>query len=234
MISIRNLSHSFGDWPVLHDINLELKEQRIAFIGANGNGKSTLARMLNGLLIPQQGDVVVNGVEVRRHPVQARQRVGFIFSDADSQIIMPTVAEDVALGLRRFGYDKLRTQREVDALLARFGLQEHGEHSAHLLSGGQKQMLALASVLATQPQILICDEPTTLLDLHNVEIFVDTLRRLEQQVILLTHQLEIIEDFDRVVVIDRGRVFYDGPPAEAVSRYRALIRARRVPQELSA
>ncbi len=234
MISIRNLSHSFGDWPVLHDINLELKEQRIAFIGANGNGKSTLARMLNGLLIPQRGDVVVNGVEVRRHPVQARQRVGFIFSDADSQIIMPTVAEDVALGLRRFGYDKLRTQREVDALLARFGLQEHAEHSAHLLSGGQKQMLALASVLATQPQILICDEPTTLLDLHNVEIFVDTLRRLEQQVILLTHQLEIIEDFDRVVVIDRGRVFYDGLPAEAVSRYRALIRARRVPQELSA
>ncbi|WP_236199578.1 energy-coupling factor ABC transporter ATP-binding protein [Pseudomonas pseudonitroreducens] len=219
---------------MLHDINLELKEQRIAFIGANGNGKSTLARMLNGLLIPQRGDVVVNGVEVRRHPVQARQRVGFIFSDADSQIIMPTVAEDVALGLRRFGYDKLRTQREVDALLARFGLQEHAEHSAHLLSGGQKQMLALASVLATQPQILICDEPTTLLDLHNVEIFVDTLRRLEQQVILLTHQLEIIEDFDRVVVIDRGRVFYDGLPAEAVSRYRALIRARRVPQELSA
>lgn len=234
MISIRNLSHSFGDWPVLHDINLELKEQRIAFIGANGNGKSTLARMLNGLLIPQKGDVVVNGVEVRRHPVQARQQVGFIFSDADSQIIMPTVAEDVALGLRRLGYDKQRTLRAVDALLARFGLQQHAEHSAHLLSGGQKQMLALASVLATEPQILICDEPTTLLDLHNVEIFVETLRQLEQQVILLTHQLEIIEDFDRVVVIDRGRVFYDGPPAEAVPRYRALIRARRVPQELSA
>ncbi|MDF0730111.1 ABC transporter ATP-binding protein [Pseudomonas entomophila] len=234
MISIRNLSHRYGDWPVLYDINLELKEKRIALIGANGSGKSTLARMFNGLLLAQQGEVLVNGVDVRRKPIEARQQVGFIFSDADSQIIMPTVAEDVALGLRRFGYDKPRQQREVSALLQRFGLQQHAEHSAHLLSGGQKQMLALASVLATQPRILICDEPTTLLDLHNVNLFVDTLRQLEQQVILLTHQLEIIEDFDRVLVIDKGRVHFDGAPAEAVERYKRLVRARRIPQELSA
>ena len=227
MISIRNLSHRYGDWPVLHDINLELTEQRIALIGANGSGKSTLARMLNGLLLPQEGGVWVNDIEVRRNPVEARRQVGFIFSDADSQIIMPTVAEDVALSLRRLKYDKQRIEQEVASLLKVYGLHAHADHSAHLLSGGQKQMLALASVLATQPTVLICDEPTTLLDLHNVELFVDTIRDLDQQVILLTHQLEIIEDFDRVLVIDSGKVFFDGLPREAIARYKALVRSRR-------
>lgn len=227
MISIRNLSHRYGDWAVLHDINLELTEHRIALIGANGSGKSTLARMLNGLLVPREGSVWVGGVDVREDPVRVRQQVGFMFSDADSQIIMPTVAEDVALGLRRFKYDKQRIDQEVQALLSRFGLARHASHSAHVLSGGQKQMLALASVLASGPRLLICDEPTTLLDLHNVELFVDTLRGLEQQVILLTHQLEIIEDFDRVLVIDQGRVYFDGAPDEAVARYKTLIRKRR-------
>lgn len=228
MISIRNLNHSFGDWPVLHDINLQLGEQRIALIGTNGSGKSTLARTLNGLLIPNQGEVLVDGVDVRRHPVEARRRVGFMFSDADSQIIMPTVAEDVGLGLRRFKYDPQRQHQEISRVLQRYGLERHAEHSAHLLSGGQKQMLALASVLVTEPKILICDEPTTLLDLYNVELFVETLRDLEQQVILLTHQLEIIEDFDRAIVIDQGRVWFDGTPKEAVACYRQLIRERRL------
>lgn len=228
MISIRNLNHRFGDWPVLHDINLELKEHRIALIGTNGSGKSTLARTLNGLLIPDQGEVLVDGVDVRRQPVEARRRVGFMFSDADSQIIMPTVAEDVGLGLRRFKYDKQRQREEVSRVLQRYGLERHAEHSAHLLSGGQKQMLALASVLVTQPKILICDEPTTLLDLHNVELFVETIRGLEQQVILLTHQLEIIEDFDRAIIIDQGRVWFDGAPLDAIARYKQLIRERRL------
>lgn len=234
MISIRNLSHRYDDWPVLHDISLELEEQRIALIGANGSGKSTLARMLNGLLLPEQGEVFVNGVDVRRKPVEARRQVGFIFSDADSQIIMPTVAEDVALGLRRFNYTPQRAREEVTSVLKRYGLHRHAEHSAHLLSGGQKQMLALASVLATRPNVLICDEPTTLLDLHNVELFVETIRGLDQQVILLTHQLEIIEDFDRVLVIDEGRVYFDGAPHEAIARYQARVRSRRASQQVSA
>lgn len=234
MISIRNLSHRYGDWPVLHDINLELSEKRIALIGANGSGKSTLSRMLNGLLLPEEGGVWVNNIEVRRSPIEARRQVGFIFSDADSQIIMPTVAEDVALGLRRFKYEKEQAANEVATLLRRYGLHAHAEHSAHLLSGGQKQMLALASVLATQPKVLICDEPTTLLDLHNVELFVDTIRGLEQQVILLTHQLEIIEDFDRALVIDDGKVFFDGPPVEAIARYKAKVRTRRSSEEVAA
>ena len=223
MISVQSISHSFGDWIALRNISLELTEKRIAIIGANGGGKSTLARMLNGLLLPEQGKVLVNGIDTKLNPIEARRNVGFIFSDADSQIIMPTVQEDVALGLRWKKLKKETVKAEVMQILKRFNLHRHADHPAHSLSGGQKQMLALASVLVTDPKILICDEPTTLLDFHNVKVFVKTIQSLEQQVILLTHQLEIIEDFDRVLVVDQGQIYFDGKPAEAVQKYKALV-----------
>ncbi|WP_066285516.1 energy-coupling factor ABC transporter ATP-binding protein [Arthrobacter sp. B6] len=223
MISLKDVSHDFDGFDVLREVNLDLHEHRIAFIGANGSGKSTLARTLNGLLIPRRGSVLVDGVDTRKNAVQVRRRVGFMFSDANHQIIMPSVAEDVALGLRGQKLSKLENADIVAAALDRYGLSEFSSHSAHLLSGGQKQMLALASVLVTQPDILICDEPTTLLDLHNVQIFLDTLETLSQQVILMTHHLEIIEDFDRVIAMDRGQVHFDGSPQDAVAAYRRLI-----------
>lgn len=226
MISLRNVSHDFTGLEVLRDVNLDLKERRIAFIGANGSGKSTLARTFNGLLIPSRGTVLVDGVNTREDAVGVRRRVGFIFSDANHQIIMPTVAEDVALGLRGRKLNKEQTAELVGDVLVRYGLAGHSNHPAHLLSGGQKQMLALASVLITEPDILICDEPTTLLDLHNIGIFIDTIHNLPQQIILLTHHLDIIEDFDRVIVMDQGQVHFDGRPHQAMTAYRNLISLR--------
>lgn len=211
---------------MLDGISLNLTERRIAFIGANGSGKSTLVRTFNGLLLPDQGEILVDGLDVRRNLSKVRRKVGFIFSDANSQIIMPTVSEDVAIGLRRLKLSKSETEDRVNSVLDRYGLLQHASQSPHLLSGGQKQMLALASVLVTEPEVLVCDEPTTLLDLFNVELFVNTIKALEQQVILLTHHLDIIEDFDRVIVIDAGRVSFDGRPGEAIKHYRALIRGR--------
>lgn len=227
MISLKDVSHDFDGFDVLRAVSLDLHEHRIAFIGANGSGKSTLARTLNGLLIPRRGSVLVDGVDTRRNAVQVRRRVGFMFSDANHQIIMPSVAEDVALGLRGQKLSKREKADIVGEALDRYGLSELSSHSAHLLSGGQKQMLALASVLVTQPDILICDEPTTLLDLHNVQIFLDTVGNLSQQVILMTHHLEIIEDFDRVILMDRGQVHFDGSPQDAVAAYRRLIGSRQ-------
>lgn len=223
MISLSDVSHDFDGFDVLREVSLDLHEHRIAFIGANGSGKSTLARTLNGLLIPRRGSVLVDGVDTRKNAVQVRRRVGFMFSDANHQIIMPSVAEDVALGLRGQKLSKLEKADIVAEALDRYGLSELSSHSAHLLSGGQKQMLALASVLVTEPDILICDEPTTLLDLHNVQIFLDTIGNLSQQVILMTHHLEIIENFDRVILMDRGQVHFDGSPQDAVAAYRRLI-----------
>jgi biotin transport system ATP-binding protein len=226
MISVRDVSHDFNGVEVLREVCLELREHRIAFIGANGSGKSTLARTLNGLLVPRHGAVLVHGVDTRKDAVRVRRRVGFVFPDANHQIIMPTVSEDVALGLRGQKLSKSEKADIIAETLNRYGLSGLAGHPAHLLSGGQKQMLALASVLVTQPDILICDEPTTLLDLHNVQIFLDTIENLNQQIILMTHHLDIIENFDRVIVMDRGQVHFDGRPLEAVAAYRDLVGSR--------
>ena len=151
------------------DISLRLPQRRIGVIGANGSGKSTLARLLNGLVVPTRGRVLVAGHDTRRDGAAVRRRVGFVFTDPDAQIVMPTVAEDVAFSLRRRHLSTSERDRRVREVLERFGIAEHADHPAHLLSGGQKQLLALAAVLVTEPELLVCDEPTTLLDLRNTD-----------------------------------------------------------------
>lgn len=219
MLRLEGVSHSYDGRAVLRDVTLDLAEHRIGVIGANGSGKSTLARTLNGLVVPDEGRVSLGEWDTRRHARRIRRQVGFVFSDAANQIIMPTVAEDVEIGLRRLRLGREETARRVDALLERFGLDGHRDHPGHLLSGGQKQLLALASVLATEPGILVCDEPTTLLDLRNTRMVHRTLTGLDQQLILFTHDLDLLADFDRVLVVDEGRVVFDGSPEAAVATY---------------
>ncbi|MFD3685521.1 energy-coupling factor ABC transporter ATP-binding protein [Nocardiopsis sp. NPDC058631] len=223
MLRLRGVSHSYDDRAVLRDVTLDLAEHRIGVIGANGSGKSTLARTLNGLVVPDEGRVTLGEWDTRRHAKHIRRRVGFVFSDAANQIIMPTVAEDVEIGLRSLRLGREETARRVDATLARYGLDDHRDHPGHLLSGGQKQLLALASVLVTEPEVLVCDEPTTLLDLRNTRMVHRTLDGLDQQVVLFTHDLDLLDGFDRVLVMDEGRVAFDGAPGDAVPYYLALM-----------
>lgn len=223
MISFRGVSHWYGDRVVLSGVELDIPERRVAFVGGNGSGKSTLARMINGLVNPARGRVVVNELDVAREGRKVRRQVGFVFTDPDSQIVMPTVAEDVAFSLRRSGLSRDQIADRVDEMLTKYGLAGHRDHPAHLLSGGQKQLLALIAVLVTEPRILVCDEPTTLLDLRNKKRFAALLSELPQQVLLVTHDLETVAEFDRVIVIDEGRVVADDAPAPAVAYYRALI-----------
>lgn len=225
MTTIRfdSVSHSFGDRRVLTDINLTFVEHAVGIIGANGSGKSTLARMINGLVQPTAGTVLVDDVDVAKHGREVRKKVGFVFTDADTQIVMPTVAEDVAFSLRRSGLDKETIAAKVKATLHRMRLVEFADHPAHLLSGGQKQMLALASVLVREPQIVVADEPTTLLDLRNARTIGAMLRNLPQQVVVVTHHLDLLAGFDRIVVIDGGNVVYDDSPGEAIAYYCARV-----------
>ena len=211
---------------VLRDVDVTLTERRVGIIGANGSGKSTFARMVNGLVVPSEGAVSVDGLDTRRDGAEVRRRVGFCFTDPDAQIIMPTVREDIAFGLRKDG-DKERVGRVVQNALLEFGLATHADHPSHLLSGGQKQMLALASVLVTEPEILVLDEPTTLLDLRNTHAVADVIARLPQQVLLVTHDLDLVADFDRVLVFDDARLVHDGPPVAAVAHYRDLVGGAR-------
>lgn len=225
MIRLDGVGHRYGDRTVLADLNLRLDEPRIGVIGANGSGKSTFARLLNGLVVPARGTVTVDGLDTRTRSREVRRRVGFCFTDPDAQIVMPTVAEDLALGLRRFRLPAPEVDRRVAGALERYGLAEHADHPAHLLSGGQKQLLALAGVLATEPSILVCDEPTTLLDLGNARMVQELLTGLTQQVVVVTHQLDLLDNFDRVLVFAAGRVVTDDVPAVAIPAYRALVAA---------
>lgn len=223
MLCLEGVSHAYDGRRVLDGIDLELPEHRIGVIGANGSGKSTLARTLNGLVLPDEGRVWLGEWNTHRHARQIRRRVGFVFSDAANQIIMPTVAEDVEIGLRPLKLGRTETEHRVDRILERYGLADHRDHPAHLLSGGQRQMLALASVLATEPEVLVCDEPTTLLDRRNTRMVHRVLDTLEQCVVLFTHDLDLLADFDRVLVMDGGRVVHDGAPAEGIAFYTRLM-----------
>jgi biotin transport system ATP-binding protein len=227
VIQIEGVSHRYGDRDVLSDINLSLVEDRIGVIGANGSGKSTLARLLNGLVVPSTGRVLVAGMDTARDGAGVRRRVGFVFSDPDAQIVMPTVAEDVAFSLRRHGLSKPEVADRVHEILARFGLGDHMDHPAHLLSSGQKQLLALASVLVTEPEVLVCDEPTTLLDLRNSRHVAGLLAGLPQRVVLVTHDLDVLQGWQRVLVIDEGRVVADGPAEQSIRHYQSLMGAGR-------
>ena len=227
MIQIEGVSHRYGDREVLSDINLSLVEDRIGVVGANGSGKSTLARLLNGLVVPSTGRVLVDGMDTSRDGAGVRRRVAFVFSDPDAQIVMPTVAEDVAFSLRRSGLGKEEVADRVREVLARFRLGGYEDHPAHLLSSGQKQLLALASVLVTEPEVLVCDEPTTLLDLRNSRQVTRLLEGLAQRVVLVTHDLDLLRGWPRVLVIDEGRVVADGPAEESIGEYEALMGAGR-------
>lgn len=224
MIQLSSVRHRYGDTLVLDGIDLDLHEHRIGVVGANGSGKSTLARLLNGLVLPSEGSVTVDGLDTRHDGAAVRRRVGFIFTDPDAQIVMPTVAEDVAFSLRRKAISRQERDVVVAAALDRYGLAGLGDRPAHLLSGGQKQLLAIAAVLVTEPTVLVCDEPTTLLDLRNSARIAQLLTDLPQQVIMVTHHLDLLESYDRVVVVHDGRVDFDGPPKPAVEHYQVLMR----------
>ncbi|SDQ48245.1 biotin transport system ATP-binding protein [Quadrisphaera sp. DSM 44207] len=223
MIRLRAVTHRYGGRTVLDGVSADLPERRIGLIGANGSGKSTLARTLNGLVVPTEGAVEVDGLDTREQGAAVRRRVGFVFSDPDAQIVMPTVAEDVAFSLRRARLPRAEADRRVAQVLERFGLAGLEDSPAHLLSGGQKQLLALAAVLVLEPSVLVLDEPTTLLDLRNARRITRLVADLPQQVVLVTHHLDLLDDVERVLVLEEGRVVADAPPAAAVAAYRALM-----------
>lgn len=219
-----------GVVTLLGPVTGTLTERRVAVVGANGSGKSTLARLLNGLTLPSAGSVRVHGLDTAREGAAVRRRVGFLFTDPDAQVVMPTPVEDVALSLRRTGVPARERDARAREALARVGLADRADVPVRALSGGQRQLLALAAVLATEPDVLVCDEPTTLLDLRWRRAVDALLAGLPQQVVQVTHDLDAAARADRVLVVDAGRVVHDGPPGPALDAYRALM-AEPLPAE---
>lgn len=230
MISVQDASvvvpaHRRGeaDRVLLDHISLELTERRIAVIGANGSGKSTLLRLFNGLRAPTSGRVSVAGKDTVRDAAAVRARVGFVFTDPLAQLLMSTPVEDVALSLRSRVKDRAERARRAQELLDLRGVGHTAHQSIYDLSGGERQLVALTSVLAVEPRIVVADEPTTLLDLRNRAQLREVLAGLPQQVILSSHDLDFAADADRVIVVDGGRVIADGEPREAIAAYVAAM-----------
>lgn len=215
----------FGAAPatLLQDITCRISERRVALVGANGSGKSTFLKLLNGLMLPSAGRVIVDGVDTRQDAKVARSQVGYVFTDPLAQLVMSTPLSDIELSLRRTIRDRRERTRAAQQLLDERGLGHLANRSIYDLSGGERQLVALTTVLATAPSIVVADEPTTLLDLKNRELLRAALWDLDAQVLVSTHDLELAAEADRVLIIDSGRVVGDGSPAEQISRYRALM-----------
>ncbi|MFC5501611.1 energy-coupling factor ABC transporter ATP-binding protein [Lysinimonas soli] len=223
VIELSGVSVDLGGKPVLRGIDVRLDQRRIAVIGANGSGKSTFARLLNGLVSPSRGEVRVHGLDVAREPKRVRRMVGFVFTNPDAQIIMPTVAEDVAFSLRGRGLSRSEVTRRTEEVLGAYGLSDLGEAPAHSLSGGQKQLLALASVLVGEPALVVADEPTTLLDLGNARRVAGLLiDELAAQTVIVTHDLDLAARCDVALRFEDGRLVSVGEPAHVIAEYRAV------------
>ena len=221
MIELDGVSVDLDGRRVLNEVTVHLDQHRIAVIGANGSGKSTFVRLLDGLVTPSRGTARVLGFDVAREVKRVRAEVGFVFTNPDAQILMPTVAEDVRLSLKGSGLDRAATDARVASALASYGLAEHADAPAHSLSGGQKQLLALASVLVREPRLVIADEPTTLLDLGNARRIASLLiDELPAHLVVVTHDLELAARCDIALRFDRGRLTEVGEPADVVARYR--------------
>lgn len=228
-----------GHRRILKDVSLRFTAKRTAVLGLNGSGKSTLLGLFNGLTHPDEGIVRVNGVDTLEAPSRsskgagarsnsqgAFEGVGMLFAQPEAQLIMPTVAEDIDLSLRRAaaveGSSLSGEQRRerIRELLRERGLERLEDQSVFTLSGGEKQLVALTSVLAARPQILLLDEPTTLLDLRNRARLLKHLESLDQMLVLSTHDLDLAASCDEAVIIHDGRLLAQGDAAQLVQQYR--------------
>ncbi|HEV7317748.1 MAG TPA: ABC transporter ATP-binding protein [Ensifer sp.] len=212
----------FGERVALHPLTLTLSEKRIGIIGLNGSGKTTFARLINGLVKPTTGRVTVNGLNTVDDDRAVLSEAGFIFQNPQHQLIMPVVAEDIAFGLKNRGHSREDIDRRMQAALTRFGIEHLARRRVHELSGGETQLVAMASVVVTDPKILILDEPTNQLDLKNRRRVAETIESLPEDTVVITHDLALVENVDRLLLFHEGRLAGDGNPDETIRLYHEI------------
>jgi energy-coupling factor transport system ATP-binding protein len=224
-VELRGLEYSYpldggGQIAALRGIDLTIERgEFLAIVGPNGSGKSTLVRHLNGLLLPTAGQVQVDGLLTSdpRNLWAIRQRVGMVFQNPDNQIVASTVEEDVAFGPENAALPPDEIRRRVDEALATVGLAEYRTRPPQMLSGGQRQLLAIAGALATRPACIVFDEPASMLDPANRRLVLDTIRRLNMEgltIVLITQAMEEATAARRVLVMHKGHIAMDGSPVQ--------------------
>ena len=235
MIEFQHVSFSYEkDRPVLQDITFRIgRGEAVGLIGANGAGKSTVMKLLLGLL-QGEGRILVDGTEVNTKTLgEIRKKLGFVLQNSDNQMFMPTVYEDMIFAPLNYMLSREEAEARVDAVLARLHLEDLKHRYNHKISGGEKRMAAIATILAMEPEVILMDEPTSALDPYNRRIIIRTICELEQTKLIASHDLDMILDTcDRVILLSNGRIAADGS-AEEILHDRTLLEANRMELPLS-
>jgi len=218
MITVKDVTfHYHPDYPVIKHMNVSLNEhENVGIIGANGAGKSTLLKLLVGILLPQEGNIIVCRTPLSKKTVPViRTHLGFVFQDSDAQLFMPTVYDDVAFGPRNQGLSQEEADQRTKEAMSAVGIDQLSDRMIYHLSGGEKKLVSLATVLAMQPDILLFDEPTIALDPRNRKLVINVINQLDNTKIITSHDLDLIYDTcERVIVIDHGEIVADGSREE--------------------
>ena len=229
MIEFRNVTFSYGEAPVVENLSFSIRKgETVGLIGANGAGKSTIMKLMLGL-ISGSGEIRVDGLPITRENLpEIRKKIGFVLQDSDNQMFMPTVYEDMIFGPRNYGLSKEETEKRVDGVLAQLGLQALKHRHNHKISGGEKRMAAIATILAMEPEMILMDEPSTALDPVNRRTVINTIKGLPQTKLIASHDLDMILDTcQRVILLSHGKIVADGD-AETILRDRELLEANRM------
>ena len=233
-----HFSYSGESGEVLHGVDLDIEEGSfVALLGHNGCGKSTMAKLFNGMLVPTSGTVTVAGIDTSDEDklFDIRQTVGMVFQNPDNQLVATIVEEDVAFAPENMGIPQPEIRQRVDDALKQVDMYEYREHAPHQLSGGQKQRVAIAGVIAMQPRCIVMDEPTAMLDPKGRREVMETIHTLNREkgitVVLITHYMDEAVQADRVVVMDGGNILTDGDPRTVFAQVELLKRHKLdVPQ----
>lgn len=235
MIEFQHVSFAYEkSRPVLKDLSFTIgKGEAVGLIGANGAGKSTVMKLLLGLL-EGEGSITVDGIEVNRKNLgEVRKKLGFVLQNSDNQMFMPTVYEDMIFGPLNYGLSREEAEKRVDEVLAKLNIADLKHRYNHKISGGEKRMAAIATVLAMEPEAVLLDEPTSALDPYNRRIVINTIRQLPQTKLITSHDLDMILDTcERVILLSGGEIVADGTAEEILSN-RELLEKHRMELPLS-
>lgn len=214
---------------ILKGVSLNIKKgEFLAVLGHNGSGKSTIAKHMNAILIPDEGDMLIEGMNTRDDEklLDIRQKVGMVFQNPDNQIVATIVEEDVAFALENMGVDPAEMRLRVDEALKSVGMYDYRNHAPHQLSGGQKQRVAIAGIIAMRPDCIVLDEPTAMLDPRGRKEVLKTIRQLNKDfgitIVLITHYMDEAAKADRIVVMDEGQIIFDDIPRNVFSHVEEL------------
>ncbi len=219
MIKIENATYKQNDRIILNNVSINLFQKNIAIIGLNGSGKSTLIKLISGLIVPQQGSVFIEGLDTKKNAKKIRKKIGCIFQNPENQIVFPIVKDDILFTIKNQDLTLHEKEKRLNKVLNLCEIPHLKDNNTYFLSGGEKQLVAIASILIKEPSYVLFDEPASSLDLVYKKLIFNTIRKLNSINIVATHDTKFIENFSRVILMDKGAIIRDGNAKEIIDYY---------------